>query len=218
MDGFAVRAADVPASCRCVSRVAAGSAPAWPASCGLRRDLDRRDGAGWSRRGRPGRGGRGPRDGVAIAGRGVAAASTSDRAAGTCAKETSWSRRASGSARADRRARRLRDRRGRLLCAAPGGRARDGAASSAPRRALAAGQIYESNRAMIAAVALARSARTSSCCPSSEDDEVPIVPRSSRGLEADVLVTSGGVSMGEHDLVRRVASSSACARSSGASP
>jgi molybdopterin molybdotransferase len=27
-----------------------------------------------------------------------------------------------------------------------------------------------------------------------------------RGLEADVLVTSGGVSMGEHDLVRRIAS------------
>ena len=29
--------------------------------------------------------------------------------------------------------------------------------------------------------------------------------RSRRGLEADVLVTSGGVSMGPHDLVRRVA-------------
>jgi molybdopterin biosynthesis enzyme len=38
-----------------------------------------------------------------------------------------------------------------------------------------------------------------------------------RGLEADVLVTSGGVSVGPHDLVRAILASSESRRSSGAS-
>ena len=69
---------------------------------------------------------------------------------------------------------------------------------------LAAGQIYESNRAMIAAV-LARANADVDVLPVVEDDADAHREAIARGLESDVLVTSGGVSMGEHDLVRRVA-------------
>ena len=68
---------------------------------------------------------------------------------------------------------------------------------------LAAGQIYESNRAMVAAV-LARAGADVELLPVVADDEAAHREAIARGLEADVLVTSGGVSMGEHDLVRRV--------------
>jgi molybdopterin molybdotransferase len=71
--------------------------------------------------------------------------------------------------------------------------------------ALAAGQIYESNRAMLAA-ALARIGADVDALPVVEDDESAHRAAIARGLDADVLVTSGGVSMGEHDLVRRVQS------------
>jgi molybdopterin molybdotransferase len=69
---------------------------------------------------------------------------------------------------------------------------------------LAPGQIYESNRAMIAA-ALARSGAVVEVLPVAEDDDEAHRSAIGRGLQADVLVTSGGVSMGPHDLVRRVA-------------
>lgn len=69
---------------------------------------------------------------------------------------------------------------------------------------LSAGQIYESNRAMIAAV-LARANADVHVLPVVEDDAEAHRDAIARGLESDVLVTSGGVSMGEHDLVRRVA-------------
>jgi molybdopterin molybdotransferase len=68
---------------------------------------------------------------------------------------------------------------------------------------LAAGQIYESNRAMVAAV-LARAGAVVEVLPVVADDEDAHREALSHGLDADVLVTSGGVSMGEHDLVRRV--------------
>ena len=71
--------------------------------------------------------------------------------------------------------------------------------------ALAAGQIYESNRAMLAAT-LARIGADVDALPIVEDDESAHRAAIARGLDADVLVTSGGVSMGEHDLVRRVES------------
>jgi len=71
--------------------------------------------------------------------------------------------------------------------------------------ALAAGQIYESNRAMLAAT-LARIGADVDALPVVEDDESAHRAAIARGLDADVLVTSGGVSMGEHDLVRRVES------------
>jgi molybdopterin molybdotransferase len=69
---------------------------------------------------------------------------------------------------------------------------------------LAAGQIYESNRAMIAAV-LRRANSDVDVLPVVADDAAAHRDAIARGLEADVLVTSGGVSMGEHDLVRRTA-------------
>jgi molybdopterin molybdotransferase len=40
--------------------------------------------------------------------------------------------------------------------------------------------------------------------PTADDDEAALREALERGLEADVLVTSGGVSVGEHDLVRSV--------------
>ena len=70
---------------------------------------------------------------------------------------------------------------------------------------LAAGQIYESNRAMVAAV-LERAGGHVDLLPVVADDEAAHRAAIARGLEADVLVTSGGVSMGEHDLVRRIES------------
>jgi molybdopterin molybdotransferase len=69
---------------------------------------------------------------------------------------------------------------------------------------LSAGQIYESNRAMIAAV-LARANADVDVLPVVKDDADAHREAIALGLAADVLVTSGGVSMGEHDLVRRVA-------------
>lgn len=69
---------------------------------------------------------------------------------------------------------------------------------------LAAGQIYESNRAMLAAV-LARANADVDVLPVVADDAAAHREAIARGLEADVLVTSGGVSMGEHDLVRGTA-------------
>ena len=69
---------------------------------------------------------------------------------------------------------------------------------------LAPGQIYESNRPMIAAVLRAAGAEVE-LLPVVDDDKDAHREALERGLEADVLVTSGGVSMGPHDLVRKVA-------------
>jgi molybdopterin molybdotransferase len=73
-----------------------------------------------------------------------------------------------------------------------------------PGEPLEPGQIYESNRRMIAA-ALASSGAEIEVLPVVPDD--PETHRSglAAALAADVVVTSGGVSMGPHDLVRRVA-------------
>jgi molybdopterin molybdotransferase len=72
-----------------------------------------------------------------------------------------------------------------------------------PGEPLEPGQIYESNRRMIAA-ALAGSGAEIEVLPVAADDEASHRAAIGRGLGADVLVTSGGVSMGPHDLVRRV--------------
>ncbi len=69
---------------------------------------------------------------------------------------------------------------------------------------LAHGQIYESNRAMIGA-ALRPTGAQVELLPVVADDEGAHRAALELGLEADVLVTSGGVSMGPHDLVRRIA-------------
>ena len=73
-----------------------------------------------------------------------------------------------------------------------------------PGEELEPGQIYESNRRMIAA-ALADSGAEIEVLPVAADDAESHHAAIERGLSADVLVTSGGVSMGPHDLVRRVA-------------
>jgi molybdopterin molybdotransferase len=73
----------------------------------------------------------------------------------------------------------------------------------APGDDLAPGQIYESNRAMLAALLTDAGARVE-LVPVVEDDPGTHRDAVMYGLDADVLVTSGGVSMGEHDLVRRV--------------
>ena len=68
--------------------------------------------------------------------------------------------------------------------------------------ALADGEIYESNGLMLAAL-LASVGALVEPRETVADDEASHRSAFSRGLRADVLVTSGGVSMGPHDLVRR---------------
>ena len=73
----------------------------------------------------------------------------------------------------------------------------------APGDSLEPGEIYESNRPMIAAL-LARFGAKVELLPVVIDDESAHRAALEQGLEADVLVTSGGVSVGPHDLVRRI--------------
>ena len=73
----------------------------------------------------------------------------------------------------------------------------------APGDGLRDGQIYESNTVMLAAALAEAGAEVEAQAPSA-DDEVALREVLERGLAADVLVTSGGVSVGEHDLVRAV--------------
>jgi molybdopterin molybdotransferase len=70
-----------------------------------------------------------------------------------------------------------------------------------PGGPLRPGQIYETNGLMLAASLAATGAEVVSEPPVA-DDEQPLREALERGLAADVLVTSGGVSVGEHDLVR----------------
>jgi molybdopterin molybdotransferase len=72
----------------------------------------------------------------------------------------------------------------------------------APGEPLRPGEIYEANGLMLGA-ALAAGADVV-VEPTAADDEATLRKALERGLEADVLVTSGGVSVGEHDLVRSV--------------
>jgi molybdopterin molybdotransferase len=72
-----------------------------------------------------------------------------------------------------------------------------------PGDTLQLGEIYESNRPMLAAM-LSRFGAGVDVLPVVADDEEAHRDALERGLAADVLVTSGGVSMGPHDLVRRV--------------
>ena len=67
---------------------------------------------------------------------------------------------------------------------------------------LGEGEIYESNGVMLAAL-LERDGTVGER-QTVADDEAAHRDALARGLEADVLVTSGGVSVGPHDLVRRV--------------
>jgi molybdopterin molybdotransferase len=72
-----------------------------------------------------------------------------------------------------------------------------------PGQPLEPGQIYEANGLMLASV-LAAEGVDVALEPPAADDEPALREALERGLAADVLVTSGGVSVGEHDLVRAV--------------
>ncbi|HZS25226.1 MAG TPA: gephyrin-like molybdotransferase Glp [Gaiellaceae bacterium] len=74
----------------------------------------------------------------------------------------------------------------------------------APGAPLGPGRIYESNRLMLA-TALAAAGADVELLPLVADDERAHTEAIERGLRADVLVTSGGVSVGPHDLVRAAA-------------
>ena len=71
----------------------------------------------------------------------------------------------------------------------------------APGQALAPGEIYESNSTLLAAQ-LASAGALWEVLPSVADDPPETRAALARGLDFDVLVTSGGVSVGPHDLVR----------------
>jgi molybdopterin molybdotransferase len=74
-----------------------------------------------------------------------------------------------------------------------------------PGEALEPGQIYESNGIMLARILTEAGAIVERLAPA-EDTEAALERALARALEADVVVTSGGVSVGPHDLVRRVES------------
>jgi molybdopterin molybdotransferase len=72
-----------------------------------------------------------------------------------------------------------------------------------PGEPLGPGEVYEANGALLA-TALASAGGDIDALPAVADDEAAHRAALERGLEADVLVTSGGVSVGPHDLVRRI--------------
>jgi molybdopterin molybdotransferase len=72
-----------------------------------------------------------------------------------------------------------------------------------PGEPLEPGQIYEANGVLIEAQ-LASAGAAVERLSSVVDDEDAHRAALARGLEADVFVTSGGVSVGPHDLVRRI--------------
>jgi molybdopterin molybdotransferase len=72
-----------------------------------------------------------------------------------------------------------------------------------PGSPLGAGQIYEANSFLLAA-ALRSAGADVQRLPVAEDDQSVHREALAHALEADVVVTSGGVSVGPHDLVRAV--------------
>ena len=72
-----------------------------------------------------------------------------------------------------------------------------------PGSTLRPGEIYESNATMLSVQLAAAGAEVSRLEPVA-DDEAAHRRALEQGLEFDVLVTSGGVSVGPHDLVRRI--------------
>jgi molybdopterin molybdotransferase len=72
-----------------------------------------------------------------------------------------------------------------------------------PGERLRPGQIYETNGLMLGSALAAAGAEVTSA-PAVADDEAALRGALEQGLACDVLVTSGGVSVGEHDLVRAV--------------
>jgi molybdopterin molybdotransferase len=73
-----------------------------------------------------------------------------------------------------------------------------------PGETLGPGQVYEANAVMLAAALRSTNAVVEEL-PAVSDDEDAHRRALERALAADVVVTSGGVSVGPHDLVRRIA-------------
>jgi molybdopterin molybdotransferase len=71
-----------------------------------------------------------------------------------------------------------------------------------PGEALGPGEIYEANGLLLAS-ALEAAGASAERPPAVEDDEQAHRAALARGLDSDVLITTGGVSVGVHDLVRR---------------
>jgi len=71
----------------------------------------------------------------------------------------------------------------------------------APGETLGPGEIYEANSFLLRAQLTEAGAEVKTLDPVA-DDEAATLRALERGLERDVLVTSGGVSVGRHDLVR----------------
>jgi molybdopterin molybdotransferase len=72
-----------------------------------------------------------------------------------------------------------------------------------PGEPLAPGEVYEANGVLLA-TAFASAGALVDTLPAVADDESSHRDALERGLGADVLVTSGGVSVGPHDLVRQI--------------
>jgi len=72
-----------------------------------------------------------------------------------------------------------------------------------PGEQLEPGEVYEANGVLLA-TAFATAGAEVELLPAVADDEASHREALERGLAADVLVTSGGVSVGPHDLVRRI--------------
>jgi molybdopterin molybdotransferase len=72
-----------------------------------------------------------------------------------------------------------------------------------PGETLGPGEVYEANGLLLRAAIASAGADIDELAPV-EDDEAAHRAALEEGLGADVLVTSGGVSVGPHDLVRRV--------------
>jgi molybdopterin molybdotransferase len=72
-----------------------------------------------------------------------------------------------------------------------------------PGEPLAAGEIYDAN-GLILSAQLEAAGAVVELMPAVGDDEAAHRGALERALDADVVVTSGGVSVGPHDLVRRV--------------
>jgi molybdopterin molybdotransferase len=71
----------------------------------------------------------------------------------------------------------------------------------APGEPLGPGEIYESNGPMLEAILRRAGCDVTRLCPVADDPEAHRASLAA-ALEADVVVTSGGVSVGPHDLVR----------------
>ena len=202
MDGFAVRPADLPGTLRIVGESAAGRpfdtqvAPGCavaistgavvpegadavvPVELVVQKDneveVSQSVGAGSHIR---------PRGGDVAAGQVVAPAGTKLTAAGLAAAA------ASGVAEL------ACVRRPRVAVLATGSELVD------PGESLQAGQIYETNSLMLSSALAVLDVEVLVEPPVADDEEV-LRAALERGLGADVFVTSGGVSVGEHDLVR----------------